>query len=107
MIPDISSFKNARQLAAYAGLIPCQRSSGSSVKGRERLSKVGSSALRKALYFPAIVAKIYNVVIRRFCSNLSLKGKHPMTVGCAAMRKLLHLLFGVLKNKTPFNANIS
>jgi transposase len=70
------------------------------------LSKVGSSALRKALYFPAIVAKTHNIVIKRFCSNLLLKGKHPMTIVCAAMRKLLHVLFGVLKNKAPFNVNI-
>lgn len=39
--PDLSSFENARQLAAYAGLIPCHKTSGTSVKGRSRLSKWG------------------------------------------------------------------
>ena len=55
--PDLSSFKDARQLAAYAGLTPCHKISGTSVRGKSRISKMGCSALRKALYFPAIVAK--------------------------------------------------
>lgn len=103
-IPDISSFQTARQLAAFAGLTPCHRRSGSSVRGKERLSKMGSPALRKALYFPAIVSKKYNPIIKKFCSNLSMKGKHSMTIIGAAMRKLLHIIFGVLKNKVPFES---
>ena len=59
-IPDINAFKNARQLAAYAGLTPSQRFSGSSVKGKLRLSKLGARQLRKAMFFPAFVAKRYN-----------------------------------------------
>jgi transposase len=52
-IPDFSSLENARQLAAYAGLTPCHRTSGTSLKGKSFLSKMGSSHLRKALYISA------------------------------------------------------
>ncbi len=97
-IPDINTFKNARQLAAYAGLTPSQRFSGSSIKGKPRLSKIGSRRLRKALFFPALVAKKHNSVIKNFCKNLEKKGKHAFAIVGAAMRKLLHVVFVVLTN---------
>jgi transposase len=105
-IPNYSSFKNARQLAAFAGLTPKQRTSGSSVRGKTKLSKIGSPILRKALYFPSIVAKKYNPIIKDFCTSLSNKGKHKMAIIGAAMRKLLHIIYGVLKNKVPFDAGL-
>lgn len=96
-IPDVNGFKNARQLAAYAGLTPSQRFSGSSVKG-----KPGAKRLRKAMFFPALVAKRHNSVIKDFCKNLEKKGKHAFCIVGAAMRKLLHIVFAVLKNKETF-----
>jgi len=48
-LPDLSTFESAKQLSAYAGLNPSIRSSGSSVKGKSHLSKMGFSILRKAL----------------------------------------------------------
>ncbi len=104
-IPSEAAFKNARQLAAYAGLTPSHKTSGSSVKSKAKLSKIGSCALRKSLYFPAIVAQRFNPIIKQFCDKLKSKGKHNMTVIGAAMRKLLHIVYGVLKNKTPFDIN--
>jgi transposase len=105
-IPDLSSFKDARQLAAYAGLVPKQRTSGSSVRGNSRLSKLGSVNLRKSLYFPAIVAKKHNPIIAIFCQRLLSKGKSKMAVVCAAMRKLLHIIFGILKSKKTFDVTV-
>ncbi len=57
-IGNIEDFENARQLAAFVGLNPKQRQSGSSVQGRTRLSKTGDANLRKAFYMPAIVSKV-------------------------------------------------
>jgi transposase len=51
---------------------------------------------------PAIVAKNHNPLLKEFCARLSKKGKHSMTVIAATMRKLLHIIFGVLKNQKPF-----
>ena len=102
-MPDISSLEGARQLAAYAGLTPRHRTSGTSVRGKSTLSKMGSSSLRKALYFPAISAKNHNPLLKAFAQKLAKKGKHTMVIVGAVMRKLLHICFGVLKNKTPFN----
>lgn len=51
-VPEIKQYKSARQVAAFAGLVPRQRQSGSSIRGLVRLSKIGNGRLRKALYFP-------------------------------------------------------
>ena len=102
-IPDIKSFKNSRQLVAFAGLVPSQRFSGSSVKGK---SKMGSGHLRKALFFPAITAKKYNPIIKDFCKRLEQKRKHSFVIIGAAMHKLLNIVFAVLKNNTEFDKEI-
>ncbi len=104
-VGDISHFDNARQVAAFAGLVPRIRESGSSVRSRARLSKVGSSRLRKSLYFPAITALRFNPLIKALGLRLSAQGKPKMLIIGAAMRKLLHLAYGVLKSGQPFDPN--
>jgi len=102
-IRSIPAFASARQLAAFAGLSPRQRRSGTSVRGQTRLSKTGSARLRKALYMPAIVAWRCNPLIATFCQRLATRGKPKMVILGAAMRKLLHLVYGVLKSGRPFD----
>lgn len=101
---NIEDFKNAKQLAAFVGLNPKQRQSGSSVNGRTRLSKIGDARLRKAFYMPAISAKKYNSVVKAFCERLKAAGKPTMLIIGAAMRKLVHLIYGVLKSGKAFDA---
>jgi transposase len=100
---DMAQFSSARQVAAFAGLVPRIRESGSSVRGRSRLSKVGSSRLRKSLYFPAITALRFNPLIKALGLRLSAQGKSKMLIIGAAMRKLLHLAYGVLKSGKLFD----
>ena len=107
LVPDISEFINARQLAAFAGLTPKQRTSGRSIRGKTKLSKMGSIRLRKALFFPAISAKQYNPVVKKFCDNLRNKSKCKMVVIGAAMRKLMHIIFAIFKHKVVFNTNLN
>lgn len=104
-IRNILDFQSARQLAAYAGLTPRNFLSGTSVHKKSRLSKTGNANLRKSLYMPAIVAIKYNPIVQSFCARLSQNGLQPMEVVCAAMRKLLHLVFGILKTGRPFDPN--
>ncbi len=102
-IRNILDFQSARQLAAYAGLTPRNFLSGTSVHKKSRLSKTGNANLRKALFMPAIVATKYNPIVHSFCARLSESGLKPMEVVGAAMRKLLHLVFGILKTGRPFD----
>jgi len=100
---DCADFEDAPQLAAYAGLNPKGARSGSSVYKRARISKEGRAFLRYLLYMPAIVARRHNPIIRAFCDRLAQRKLAPMAIVAAAMRKLLHLVFGVLKHQRPFD----
>jgi transposase len=104
---DFGAYPSARQVAAQAGLTPRQRQSGTSVHGKPRLSKQGASQLRKILYFPALTAMRYNPVIRTFAERLAERGKANMAIVCACMRKLLHLVYGVLKSGLTFDPNFA
>lgn len=101
-LPNIQTFDTAKEAAAFAGLTPTIRQSGTSLSGKGSLSKVGNAQLRKALFMPTLVAKRYNPAVEKFCNRLAVKGKAKMVVIAAGMRKLLHIIFGVLKNKKPF-----
>ena len=103
-LPDVSVFKNAKEAAAFAGLTPSVRQSGSSLQCNGSLSKAGNVRLRKALYMPTVVAIRYNPIIKEFYDHLIRRGKKKMVALAAAMRKLLHIIFGVLKHNKPFNA---
>lgn len=100
---NIDQFENAKQLAAFIGLSPTTQSSGSSIRRNGTLSKMGSKALRKTLYLPTINAMKNNPIIKAFADRLLLKGKSKMLVIGACMRKMVHIIFGVLKNKTAFD----
>jgi len=102
---EVSNYASGRQVAAQAGLTPKQFQSGSSIKGKPRLSKMGNVHLRKGLYMCAVVAKHHNPTIKAFCERLLAAGKPTMLVIAAAMRKLLTIAFAVLKSQTPFNPN--
>jgi transposase len=104
-VPLLGEYRSARQAAAYAGLSPRQRESGSSVRGKTRLSKVGNAAVRRALYLPAVVALRANPILRVFAARLLAAGKPKMAVVGAVMRKLLHQAHGVLKHSRPFDPN--
>ncbi len=104
-IVNIKHYTSARQVAAYAGLVPRERRSGSSVRGRTCLSKIGNARLRKALYFPAITALRSSEFFKAWAEPLRTRGKSKMTVIGAAMRKLIHLAYGVLKTGKPFDPN--
>lgn len=104
-LSDISLFDNVRQLVAFAGLNPRHYQSGSSIRRRTRISKMGRASIRAALYMPALVAKTHNPTLRAFAERLEQSGHCQMEIIVAVMRKLLHLIFGILKSGQPFDPN--
>ena len=103
---DFRRIASARSLAAHAGVTPKQFRSGTSLNWT-RLSKLGNSRIRKALYFPAITALRFNVIVKQFAQRLGQNGKTPMQIVCAAMRKLLHIAYGVIKHNRPFDPTLA
>lgn len=104
-LDDLEKFKHVRELVAFIGLAPKETLSGSSIKGKPRLCKTGHARLRKALYMPALVSIRYNPLMITFYQRLKEKGKNGKVIVCAIMRKLVHLIFGVLKSGKMFDPN--
>ncbi len=92
------------QAAAYAGLVPLQRESGTSVRGRAQLGHGGNGRLRTALYLASLSATRYNPPIKVFYERLRAAGKPMKVARCAAARKLLHVAWAVVTKGQPFDA---
>ena len=103
----IDRFASARKLASFCGVAPREVQSGTSIKRYGRMSKVGPAALRKALFFPAMVGLRHNPLLKEMARRLEAAGKPKMVIIGAAMRKMIHLIYGVLKNRTPFNEKLA
>jgi len=102
-LPHISRFDSAKQMASFVGLAPRHRLSGTSVHGRASMSKIGNAKVRKSLFMPALVAMRYNPLLVEMRERLLKAGKPKMLIVGAVMRKLIHIIYGVLKNNQPFN----
>jgi len=105
--PKLEEFVNAGAVAAFAGLSSRTRTSGTSVRGRGAICKTGNARLRRALWWPAIVAMRYNPRLRQFAERLRALGKPSKKIIVAAMRKLLILAYGVLKSGRPFDGALT
>lgn len=103
---NIDRFENARKAVAFAGLDPRQHQSGTSVRGKPRLSKVGHTFIRKALYMPAIVTLYKTNWGKSFYGRLRAAGKPNMVIIGAMMRKLIHVAFGVLRSGKFFDKSL-
>ena len=103
----IADFDNVGQLVAFAGLNPRQHVSGTSVHKASHISKCGRASLRAALYMPAIVAKRHNPLLAVFAARLQARGVTGLPLIVAVMRKLLHLVYGILKSGRPFDPNFA
>jgi transposase len=99
----LSSDLDSRQWVAHAGIDPRHEISGTSVEKRPRISKAGNKYLRSALFMPALVARHHDPHLKAFADRLQAKGKQPIQVVVAVMRKLLVGLYGMLKNQQPYD----
>ena len=104
-LDNFDKFTHVREMVAFIGLAPKETLSGSSIKGKPRLCKIGNARLRKALYMPALVSIQCNPVMIAFYNRLKEKGKNGKVIVCAIMRKLVHVIFGVLKSGKMYDPN--
>lgn len=100
---DIEDYENAKAVAADAGITTSHHESGTSVRRKPKISRMGKATIRSALHYPAITAIQHNPVVRKLAKRLEARGKKKSVIRVAAMRKLMHLAYGVIKNKKPFD----
>ena len=96
---------NPKAQAANAGLTPREFSSGSSVRGRTHISRMGNRSIRKSLYMPALSCIKNQNYFYDFYNKLIENGKPKKSAVTAVMRKILVTAMGVLKNQQPFDPN--
>jgi transposase len=100
---ELEQYSSAKAAAADAGLTPSHYESGTSVRRRPKLSKMGKAGIRAALYWPAITAMTRCPSIKAFAERLAARGKPKKVIIGAVMRKLVHICYGVLKHQTPYD----
>ncbi len=101
-VGDPARFRSANALAAYLGVVPGLRQSGKSNSARAPIAPMGNARLRMALWMPVLTAVRKNAWLRAFYERLRAAGKPPKLALVAALRKLMHAVYSVAKNRRPF-----
>jgi transposase len=102
---NFNKFDHYKELVAYVGLNPRIYESGTSIKGRGHICKMGTGRLRKLLYLCSWSAKIHNQYCKEMHERLKAKGKPERVIKVAIANKLLRQAFAIGKNLTDFNKN--
>ena len=98
-------FETASQLCSYVGITPTIRESGSSVRGRSRISKVGNKKLRNLVFLAAFSAYKYNRACKALFDRIVAKGKSAKLALIAVANKLLKQAFAIAKSGLPYDEN--
>lgn len=104
MVTDgFTKFETASQLCSYVGITPTIRQSGSSVRGRSRISKVGNKKLRNLLFLCSFSACKHNKACREIYDRIVNKGKSKKLALIAVSNKLLKQAFAIAKSGSPYD----
>jgi len=101
-IGDINRFESSEKLAAFAGIDPSVNQSGEFTGSKARMSKRGSPYLRRALFLAAVACNLHNPALRALYDKKRSQGKHHLVALTALMRKLINIIFSVLKSGQPY-----
>ncbi len=98
--------ENKAQLVSYAGYDVVENQSGSSIKGKTRISKKGYSHIRRALHFPALTAARYEPLLEALYQRVCERNPKIKMIGAVAVqRKLLVLIYTLFKKNEPYDPN--
>jgi transposase len=99
---EFKFFSNPKQLACYCGVAPFEHTSGSSIKGRPRVSHFANKRLKKLLHLVAMATLIRNKEFSEYYNRKLLEGKKKMVIINAIRNKIIHRLCAVIKRQTPY-----
>ena len=103
MTDGFNRFNSAKELCSYSGLTPVIRQSGSSVRGKSRISKIGNSRLRNLLFMCSFNACKYNKGCKALYDRIVAKGKSKKLALIAVCNKLLKQAFSIVKSGLPYD----
>ena len=102
-IMDIDRFPTATKLNGYVGAYPELKRSGKSSDPHPEMTEKGNSYLRHAIFMCTLSAVVDNRVIKNHYQKQLSKGKEEMVAIGSCMRKMVHLIYGILKSGEPFD----
>lgn len=102
---EFALFNSAKKLACYCGVAPFAKESGTSVRGKSRVSNFANKAMKRLLHMAAMAAIKSNAELRSFYERKVAEGKNKMLVLNAIRNKILHRLMAVIRRNTPFQAD--
>jgi transposase len=105
MTDGFNRFENSKQLCSYAGITPTIRHSGSSVRGKSRISKMGNQKMRNLLFLCSFSACKYNKGCSDLYQRIVSKGKSKKLALIAVSNKLLKQAFAIAKSGLPYDEN--
>jgi len=97
---------NQRQIVSLAGLDPIIKESGSSIRGKSRISKAGSRLYRGTLFMAAMASTLHNPQMKAFYERLKAKGKHTTLAQIAVMRKLVVVAHSLYKSGEVYDKEL-
>lgn len=101
---EFTLFRSAKQLACYCGVAPFAHESGTSVRGKTRVSNFANKALKKLLHLASMAAIKADQELRAYYKRKVAEGKNKMLVLNAIRNKILQRLVAVMNRNTPFRA---
>ncbi len=99
---EFKMYSEAKQLACYCGVAPFEHTSGTSVRGKTRVSRMANKSLKTKLHLCAMVAIQYDTELKTYYERKVKEGKNKMLVINAVRNKLVHRITAVVKRQTPF-----
>ena len=104
---NFTRFDNVKKFLSYIGMSPRTFESGTSVKGKGHITKMGNGRLRSLLYMCSWTAKRSNPQCVSVYENMHKKGKPEKVIKVAIAHKLLRQVFGVIKRQQPFDMDLA
>lgn len=102
MTENFTKFENPRKFACYCGVAPFEHTSGTSIRGKTRTSKLAAKNLKVLLTRAAITAMVHDPQIRAYYARKVAEGKHKASVINAIRAKIIYRCFAVVRRQTPF-----
>lgn len=102
---EFKKVKSGKQLASYCGVIPFERSSGSSIKKKPRLSHQANKTLKTLLHLCAITSIKMKGAFAAYYKNKIAEGKHALMAINGIRNKLALTIAAVIRNREPYNEN--
>ena len=102
---NFNRFNSYKQVSSYLGLAPNERSSGSSIRGKSRISKTGDGLLRNHLFMCSFTASVYNPHCKALFDRIVAKGKSKKLALIAVSNKLIKQAFAIARSGLPYDPN--